>query len=104
MTRHDTAQSRPDAVAEPNVAAAGLSISIHDLSDSASRAVAAEMADPIRDKTQRGGMAVLGLATGSTPQSVSDELVRLQPQHRMTPPGTRCSTHTSADELYHQLP
>jgi glucosamine-6-phosphate deaminase len=59
------------------VAAAGLSVSIHDLSNAASRAVAAEIADLIREKAARGQMAVLGLATGSTPQGVYDELVRL---------------------------
>jgi len=39
--------------------------------------VAAEIATLIRDKTARGENAVLGLATGSTPQEIYDELVRL---------------------------
>jgi glucosamine-6-phosphate deaminase len=43
----------------------------------ASRAVAADIADLIRAKARAGQRAVLGLATGSTPTGVYDELVRL---------------------------
>ncbi|MEM7630250.1 MAG: glucosamine-6-phosphate deaminase [Planctomycetota bacterium] len=43
----------------------------------ASAAVAQEIAALIRAKAAAGGQAVLGLATGSTPQGVYDELVRL---------------------------
>jgi len=39
--------------------------------------VAHQIADLIRDKAQKGEMAVLGLATGSTPTRVYEELVRL---------------------------
>jgi glucosamine-6-phosphate deaminase len=42
-----------------------------------SQAVAQEIADLIRTKAQRGERAVLGLATGSTPTGVYDELIRL---------------------------
>ncbi|HVP12506.1 MAG TPA: glucosamine-6-phosphate deaminase [Phycisphaerae bacterium] len=61
-----------------------LSISIHESSDSASQAVAAEIAELIRDKAKRGETAVLGLATGSTPQAVYDELVRLHRQEGLS--------------------
>lgn len=61
----------------PSNAAGGLSISIHEESETANRAVAAEIAELIRERTAAGRMAVLGLATGSTPQGVYDELVRL---------------------------
>jgi len=44
---------------------------------SASRAVANEIADLIRQKAASGKPTVLGLATGSTPTSVYEELVRL---------------------------
>lgn len=43
----------------------------------ASRQVAAEIAELIRAKAAAGKRAVLGLATGSTPQGVYDELARL---------------------------
>jgi len=52
-------------------------VSVHDSSSSACAAVAREIADLIRDKARRGEKAVLGLATGSTPQDLYDELVRL---------------------------
>lgn len=43
----------------------------------ASKAVAQEIADLIRDKKSQGKMAVLGLATGSTPTRVYEELTRM---------------------------
>lgn len=43
----------------------------------ASRAVAGEIATLIRAKAKQGKRAVLGLATGSTPTGVYDELIRL---------------------------
>ncbi len=43
----------------------------------ASRAVASEIATLIRERAAKGRRAVLGLATGSTPVGVYDELVRL---------------------------
>ncbi|MEL7237938.1 MAG: glucosamine-6-phosphate deaminase, partial [Planctomycetota bacterium] len=46
-------------------------------SGQASRAVAGEIAQLIRDKAAAGEQAVLGLATGSTPTGVYDELIRL---------------------------
>ena len=42
-----------------------------------SAAVAAEIAELIRDKARQGLMCVLGLATGATPIGVYDELVRM---------------------------
>jgi glucosamine-6-phosphate deaminase len=50
----------------------------------ASKAVAAEIADLIRSKASAGKMAVLGLATGSTPTGVYAELVRLHKQEGLT--------------------
>ncbi len=52
-------------------------VTVYASSGSASRAVAREIADLIRAKSARGERTVLGLATGSTPQGVYDELVRL---------------------------
>jgi glucosamine-6-phosphate deaminase len=50
---------------------------VHPSSGIASKAVAAAIADLIRARAAAGKKAVLGLATGSTPQAVYDELVRL---------------------------
>ncbi|MBX3397049.1 MAG: glucosamine-6-phosphate deaminase [Phycisphaerae bacterium] len=50
---------------------------VHDSAASASIAVAHEMAELIREKSDQGRFAVLGLATGSTPVGVYEELVRL---------------------------
>jgi glucosamine-6-phosphate deaminase len=55
----------------------GSSVLVFDSSDAASIAVARAMAELIRKKAAAGEHAVLGLATGSTPQGVYDELVRL---------------------------
>lgn len=52
-------------------------VTIFNDSAEASRAVAAEIADLIRQKATRNEMCVLGLATGSTPKTVYKELVRM---------------------------
>src|SRR3954463_632467 len=52
-------------------------VTVYASSAAASRAVAAEIAELIRTKSARGEKTVLGLATGSTPTSVYDELIRL---------------------------
>ena len=46
-------------------------------SEEASRAVAREIAQLIRDKAEQGKPCVLGLATGSTPKTLYNELVRM---------------------------
>lgn len=51
--------------------------SVFRASSDASRSVAEEIATIIREKAGRGETAVLGLATGSTPTGVYDELVRM---------------------------
>jgi glucosamine-6-phosphate deaminase len=52
-------------------------VSVHADSGAASRAAAAEVAALIRARAAAGKTAVLGLATGSTPQGVYGELIRL---------------------------
>jgi glucosamine-6-phosphate deaminase len=52
-------------------------IGVHRSSSRASKSIAAEIAALIRAKAANGERAVLGLATGSTPQGVYEELVRL---------------------------
>ena len=58
--------------------------SVFDSSKAASVAVANEIADLIRDKASRGERTVLGLATGSTPTSVYDELIRLHKEEGLS--------------------
>ncbi len=50
---------------------------IYENSSEASEAIAHEIATLIRDKAKKGAKAVLGLATGSTPVGVYEELVRM---------------------------
>ncbi len=52
-------------------------VAVYPSSHEASVAVAREIARLVREKQQLGRRAVLGLATGSTPQGLYDELVRL---------------------------
>ncbi|MEM7683151.1 MAG: glucosamine-6-phosphate deaminase [Planctomycetota bacterium] len=61
-------------------------IPTHVLPDSAevSRTVAAEIAELIRSKAAAGQTAVLGLATGSTPTGVYDELARLHKEEGLS--------------------
>jgi len=54
-----------------------LAATVYPSSGAASRAVAGEIADLIRARAAEGRGAVLGLATGSTPHGVYEELVRL---------------------------
>lgn len=51
--------------------------SVCSSSSAANRLVAAEIAALIRERAEQGRNAVLGLATGSTPVGVYDELIRL---------------------------
>ncbi len=55
----------------------GCPVSVYASGADASVAVAREIAELIRDRQRENRTAVLGLATGSTPQSLYDELVRL---------------------------
>jgi glucosamine-6-phosphate deaminase len=69
---------RLSAAAEALVSAVEkVPVTVYNSSDAASRAVAHEIAELIRDKSARGEPCVIGLATGSTPTGVYDELVRL---------------------------
>src|SRR5688572_21312856 len=52
-------------------------VTVYASSQLASQAVAQEIAELIRSRDQQGVKTVLGLATGSTPTSVYDELIRL---------------------------
>ena len=80
---HQAAGPRPGgfAAAAPGGAAHAsrerIPVSVHPTSAAASKAVAAEIATLVRERAAEGRTAVLGLATGSTPQGVYEELVRM---------------------------
>ena len=54
-----------------------LPVTVYDQPGDASRAVAREIADLVQSRAAAGKTTVLGLATGSTPVGVYDELIRL---------------------------
>lgn len=78
-----------------------IAVAIHADSERASRAVAAEIARLIRERATAGRRAVLGLATGSTPQGVYQELVRL---HRDEGLSFRNVTTFNLDEYWPMAP
>jgi glucosamine-6-phosphate deaminase len=80
-------QVNTTGVIAPHVAAYGVEkipVTVYPGSDHASKAVAAEIAELIRSKAAKGEKAVLGLATGSTPTAVYDELIRLHQQEGLS--------------------
>ena len=69
----------PTLVPLPATAGSRLPVSLYANSEDASAAVAAQIAGLIRARGAEGKNCVLGLATGSSPTRVYEELVR---QHR----------------------
>ena len=57
---------------------------IYDDSSEASAAIAHEIASLIKEKEEKNEKAVLGLATGSTPVAVYDELIRLHEEEGLS--------------------
>ena len=57
---------------------------IFEQSSEASKTVAHEIAELIREKNDSGKKCILGLATGSSPTSVYDELVRLHKEEGLS--------------------
>ena len=57
---------------------------VHADAEQANQAVAAEIAQLIRDKAKAGQSCVLGLATGSTPTGVYAELIRLHREESLS--------------------
>ena len=53
-------------------------------SDSASKSVAKEIADLIRKNNQNSKPTILGLATGSSPKKVYQELIRIHREESLT--------------------
>ncbi len=92
---------QPSAAAHPHGARERIPVSVHASSAAASRAVAAEIAALLRDRAAQGRDAVLGLATGSTPQGVYDELVRM---HREEGLSFRNAVTFNLDEYWPMRP
>jgi glucosamine-6-phosphate deaminase len=59
-------------------------VGVFPSSHQASQAVAREIADLIREREKAGQRTVLGLATGSTPTGVYDELARLHREEKLS--------------------
>ncbi len=65
-------------------AAEKVPVTVYTSAAAASVSVAQEIAQLIREKAARGQMTVLGLATGSTPTGVYDELIRLHKEEGLS--------------------
>ncbi len=80
-------ETAPDTATGPHPLAATVEhipVTVYSSSSFAGKAVAAEIADLIRAKAGKGENAVLGLATGSTPTRVYDELIRLHKEEGLS--------------------
>lgn len=71
---HDTGPKHPERIP----------VAVFESSAAVNRAVASEIASLIRARASSGRRAVLGLATGSTPVGVYDELVRLHQEEGLS--------------------
>ncbi|HLZ16066.1 MAG TPA: 6-phosphogluconolactonase, partial [Cyclobacteriaceae bacterium] len=76
-------------------------ISIYDSADHASKSVAKEIGELIRQKQSEGKTAVLGLATGSSPKKVYAELIRM---HREEGLSFKNVVSFNLDEYYPMQP
>ncbi|WP_426061882.1 glucosamine-6-phosphate deaminase [Hymenobacter sp. B1770] len=85
----------------PATAGARLPVSIYADSEEASASVAAQIADLIRARAAEGRPCVLGLATGSSPTRVYEELVRL---HREDGLSFQNVVSFNLDEYYPMAP
>lgn len=68
----------------PSPGGGGSSVAVYRSSAAASITIARQIAELIRAKAAQGESAVLGLSTGSTPQGIYDELVRLHREERLS--------------------
>jgi glucosamine-6-phosphate deaminase len=78
--KHSSGEEAAGTEGKPDVLAAHrerIPVRVFARSHDATRAVAQEIADLVRSRAAEGRQCVLGLATGSTPVGVYDELVRM---------------------------
>ena len=59
-------------------------VTVYDDSGDANRAIAREIAALIRTRSAKNQKTVLGLATGSTPVGIYDELIRLHTEEQLS--------------------
>ena len=78
-----------------------LPVTVYEQPGEASRAVAREICDLVRERAAAGKKTVLGLATGSTPVGVYDELIRL---HREEGVSFRTVVTFNLDEYWPMQP
>src|SRR5262245_32337964 len=83
-THYESSEQIHSGASQIVSAAEKIPVTVYNSAQAASVAVANEIAQLIRDKAARGEMAVLGLATGSTPTGVYDELIRLHEQEKLS--------------------
>lgn len=81
---HPVLQERPDLRASNQTNPEHIPVSVFQQPHQASAHIARQIADLIQLKAELGQSAVLGLATGSTPVSVYDELVRLHQEEGLS--------------------
>src|SRR3954452_11416894 len=74
----------PDLNAVPAFGVEKIPVTVYPSSQQAAAAVAREIADLIRVRASAGAKVVLGLATGSTPTGLYDELIRLHKKEGLT--------------------
>ncbi|MBO2010770.1 glucosamine-6-phosphate deaminase [Hymenobacter negativus] len=91
----------PELAHLPATPGAHLPVSIYSDSELASAAVAGQIADLIRTRAAEGRTCVLGLATGSSPTRVYEELVRL---HREDGLSFQNVVSFNLDEYYPMAP
>jgi glucosamine-6-phosphate deaminase len=80
----DIAHSHDHMSHEPNSNVERIPTTVYRDANAASAAVAAEIGALIRSRASEGRHCVLGLATGSTPTSVYDELIRLHSEQGLS--------------------
>src|ERR1051325_7858393 len=80
-----TEPTRPESTAFSLAAGVEkIPVTVYATSKLASQAVAREIAELIRNKASAGEKAVLGLATGSSPTAVYDELIRMHQEEGLS--------------------
>lgn len=84
-------------IPHPFISFEKIPVTIFSEAHEACKAVADEIAEVIRTKQQQGANAVLGLATGSTPKKIYEQLIRLHRQEGLSFKNVICF---SLDEYY----
>ncbi|MEZ0268230.1 MAG: glucosamine-6-phosphate deaminase [Phycisphaerae bacterium] len=84
MSNVSTTQSLSEGTNPPAYGVEKIPVTVYKTSTEAAAAVARDIADLIRARASAGATAVLGLATGSTPTGLYDELIRLHKDEKLS--------------------